>query len=168
MRIFLLFLAVASSVHAFAPLYSSASVNAHALNPNDNPFDNKEALTKTQIKELRKEVSQRAARKQLPEYFYTDDDAANQESIAKLLQENELVQVRSVSKDNPRNVYKAAQQLAFDLKTHLIQVKGHTVVLYTPGDDGIKLRNSYQPNAWSRRLKAKRDRQGQVIPGEYE
>lgn len=141
--------------------------------------DNSIGLSPPQIKMLRKEASKRKARSDLTRYPLPLDESFGPfsietlKSISELLHHHELVEVRAISKGQKRMVYDASEQLAFEVAMELgrevfvIDIKGFSATLYCPGGDDmvgrIRLRTSYQPGAWTKRPKPKRDNRGKVI-----
>jgi len=134
--------------------------------------------TPNQIKSLRKEASQRMARKDVPIIFLEDGadeppftDEVLREISDSFTSRTELIQVRSISRNEPRRVFSISEQLAFDLSialaktVDLVQYKGHASIFYcpVPGEGSIALRSSYKENAWAKRPKAPRDNRGQII-----
>ena len=170
---------------------SERSTTSSALfqSPNKiySPGNNNDAdITPNQIKTLRKEAAKRIARKTMAQQSYYVGGEESEESssgegaqdffstVCALLEENELVQIRGVSKNQKRKVYETADQLAEDLSLKMkrsvfvVEIKGFAVTLYCGSLDENKkgrilLRSSYQEGAWELRMKAPRDHRGQII-----
>lgn len=138
---------------------------------------NDQAITPTQIKTLRKEASKRMARKKLPQHFFDKYDVNNDtffKEISQSLKENELIQIRGISKDNKRHVLATTEDFIDDLSVFmqqevtLVEIKGFAATLFCPSDtidtnQKIQLRSSYQEGQWTRRMKAPRDHRGQIV-----
>lgn len=151
------------------------------------PFDENDVLlTPGQIKLLRKETSKRRARKTLEVYHIPEEEtsgpfsAATLSHIANGIFRNddnktiELVEVRGLSKGEKKYSRRISELLAIevgmemDADVAVVELKGHAATLYcaAASEDSpnrIVLRNSYQPGAWKRRVKAPRDNRGQII-----
>mmetsp|Transcript_15350 Transcript_15350/g.23339 ORF Transcript_15350/g.23339 Transcript_15350/m.23339 type:complete len:201 (-) Transcript_15350:1845-2447(-) len=131
-------------------------------------------LTPMQIKTLRKEVAKRRSRKQLPQEWLPELETIgpfSEETLTKILQtleEEELMEIRGISKGEKRDVFRVSEELAYYLASccgkdvERIDTKGHSSVFYCPGES-IKLRTSYQPNQWSKRPRPLRNNSGQII-----
>mmetsp|Transcript_10578 Transcript_10578/g.15570 ORF Transcript_10578/g.15570 Transcript_10578/m.15570 type:complete len:197 (+) Transcript_10578:166-756(+) len=152
-------------------LHQSVTTQRRMVSSNDQEYM---PLTPMQIKTIRKEISKRRSRKQLSQEWlpesetigpFSEDTLAN---IAKLLEKNEVVEVRGISKDDKRDVFGTSEELAYYLSNCLeknierVETKGHTSVFYCPGKT-IKLRTNYRSNQWSKRPKPLRDNSGQII-----
>jgi len=131
-------------------------------------------LTPNQIKTLRKEVSKRRARKELVQDWLPEEETSGPfseetlEKISTLLKENELVEIRGISKNEKRYVRPMSDELSYDLSriagkvVECVQTKGFSTIFYC-GNGGIILRSSYQPYQWERRQKPLRDIGGKII-----
>lgn len=160
---------------ASIPLASESSTNE-----NNVPLQ-QEYLTPTQVKALRKEASKRKARKQLATHVLSDDDQGMPLSessmsaiVQLLLDNNELVEVRGISRDAKRHVRRDSERLALELEMELLSrpvflldTKGHAAIYYSPAGD-VQLRTKYQEGQWTKKPRPKRDSRGQIIKGEYE
>lgn len=167
------------TAHAFFVMTSSSSRPC--------PTTQLAALAPNQIKLLRKEASQRLARKSLAQVFLPEedtesshiianDDETNLETILQLLHQHELVQVRGISRNNIRHVYAETQQMILELNllvsdsqqrmVELVETSGFSSILYAPADPPkIILRTSYKEGQWSKKPKKPRDIRGQIIVG---
>jgi len=144
-------------------------------------------VTPEQIAKLRKEAAKRDSRKKLPKFFLPPEESAVSESsppspdsmggIIRLLEDDELIEVRGVSKDSKKRAFDACQTLAemvevaLDKPVVVVEQKGFAVRLYSPFDEEeregrIELRSSYEPGRWKRKAKAVRDARGQIVLGE--
>ena len=144
-------------------------------------------VTPEQIAKLRKEAAKRDSRKKLPKFFLPPEESAVSEDsppspetvggIMSLLEDDELIEVRGVSKDSKKRAFDACQTLAemvevaLDKPVVVVEQKGFAVRLYSPfdeeGQEGrIELRSSYEPGRWRRKAKAVRDARGQIVIGE--
>ena len=137
-------------------------------------------ITPSQVKALRKEARQRRARKALRSYALLPEEGSSGSpltektatAISRLFEENELVEIRAVSKDDNKEVFNASELLATNLELACerivvpIDIKGFKVVMYSPMEEGtpgkIPMRSSFQEGKWSRKPKAIRDNRGQV------
>ena len=137
-------------------------------------------ITPSQVKTLRKEARQRRARKALRSYALLPEEGSSGSpltektatAISELFEENELVEIRAVSKDDNKEVFNASELLATNLELACerivvpIDIKGFKVVMYSPMEEGtpgkIPMRSSFQEGKWSRKPKAIRDNRGQV------
>ena len=144
-------------------------------------------VTPEQIARLRKEAAKRDSRKKLPKFFLPPEESAVSESsppspdsmggIIRLLEDDELIEVRGVSKDSKKRAFDACRALAemvevaLDKPVVVVEQKGFAVRLYSPFDEEeregrIELRSSYEPGWWKRKAKAVRDARGQIVLGE--
>ena len=136
-----------------------------------------------QITTLRKEAKKRQSKKKLPNFFLSPEESMEVsletiESISKLFDTNELIEVRGVSRDKKKHVFDTSYGLAETLENVIekpvvvVEIKGFAVKLYCPfdNDEGgkqrIQLRTSYRPGQWTRKLKPVRDNRGQIIMDE--
>ena len=136
-----------------------------------------------QITTLRKEAKKRESKKKLPNFFLSPEESMEVssetiESISKLFDNNELIEVRGISRDKKKYVFDKAYGLAETLEDVIekpvvvVEIKGFAVKLYCPFDndeDGkqrIQLRTSYKPGQWRRKPKPLRDNRGQIIMDE--
>jgi hypothetical protein len=140
--------------------------------------------TAAQKKVLRAEASKRQARKELSAFSLPEVETRgpfSKETIAALMQllnENELVEVRGVSKGKIKQVFATLSRLCMELEIEtqknvsLVQPKGFSGVLYSPTDEEshpsrIQLRTSVgQKNVWTKRSKAARDERGHIVKEE--
>jgi len=133
-------------------------------------------LTPMQTKTLRKEIIKRQARNTLPKVFLPELETMgpfSQESltaICKSLEEEELVEVRSIAIGDKKHVHGISELLAMELgRTRIVErviTKGHATVFYSQSSSKAKdiiLRTSYQPGAWTKKEKAPRDFRGQIV-----
>jgi RNA-binding protein YhbY len=136
-------------------------------------------LTPTQVKILRKEADRRKNTSTIATLVLPPDESDGSysgdtlSSLSKLFEENELVEVRAISKERKKEARTVAERLAFRLEGEVekpvvvINLKGHVAMLYAPFEDGhaekIILRTSYQKGQWTRRPKAVRDSRGQIM-----
>ena len=172
-------------IHAFQ--LQSTSLHRRPVNtplyvvwdPNSTPDDLVDFPTDQQRKVLTKESKKRLARKELPSLSLPDSEnlgpfsGETLETLVDLLQQNELIQVRGVARDQPKEVFGTIQSLVNFLELQsqnlvaMISYKGHSTILYSPNPnltDSIELRTSVgQKNTWTRRIKAPRDHRGQII-----
>ncbi|EJK73662.1 hypothetical protein THAOC_04706, partial [Thalassiosira oceanica] len=144
-------------------------------------------VTPEQIAKLRKEAVKRDSRKKLPKFFLPPEETAVSEDsppspdtmgeILRLLENDELVEVRGVSKDSKKRAFDACHHLAGMVEDALekpvvvVEQKGFAVRLYSPFDEEgregrIELRSSYEPGKWRRKAKPVRDIRGQIVRGE--
>ena len=157
-----------------------SSLHAAVASNNDENDPQQEYLTPNQVKTLRKEASKRKARKQLATHILSSDETIplsenTMSIIVSLLQDNELVEVRGISKEGKRFVRSDSERLAAELEMELaddrpiflLDTKGHAAVFYCPLGD-IQLRTGFQQNVWTKKPRPKRDGRGQIIKGEYE
>ena len=132
-----------------------------------------------QINTLRKEAKKRQSRKKLTTFFTPPEEVSQDtiNAISALFDNNELIEVRGVSRDKKKQVFDTAYALAATLENEVekpvvvVDIKGHAVKLYCPFTDDeqgkrIQLRTSYKPGQWSRKPKAIRDDRGQIITDE--
>jgi hypothetical protein len=132
--------------------------------------------------ELRKIITKRAARKELPWFVMPEEEnlgpfPSSLPEIRQLLDSEEIVEVRGISKDSKRQVYATFERLVAELGMEMnkdvtiISTKGFSAVIYSEMDNDhanvekkIMLRTSVgQKNTWTRRVKAPRDNRGQII-----
>jgi hypothetical protein len=137
--------------------------------------------TAAQKKVLRLEASKRQARKEMISFHLPEPETRGPFSketmlaLMKLLNENELVDVKGVSKNNISQVFNTLILLSTELEIEmqknvcLVRPKGFSGVLYSPGEDEshpyrIQLRTSVgQKNVWTKRSKALRDNRGKIV-----
>ena len=142
--------------------------------------------TPSQKIELKKEASRRQARKKLPYLSISDDETRGNfsdgtlDQVWNMLQSDELVQIRGISKDDKKLTFTVATRLCLELEMRqieddvvlpvaLLSTKGHSAIIYSPTldlDDPKKfqLRTSVgAKNTWTERVKAPRDNRGQII-----
>jgi hypothetical protein len=136
-------------------------------------------LTPMKVKVLRKEMNNRKSTRTLSQIFLSPDESTGPVSketmtaIVEELKKTEMVQVRSISKEQIKAVWAMTERLALEVgmemgnsNVFVIEIKGHAATLYSPSDNGeITLRTTSKGNNWQRRVKAERDSSGQVIPG---
>jgi hypothetical protein len=146
-------------------------------------------LTPKQIRYLRKEAAKRKARKRLARVPYDDRD-----TLLRLLrqEQQELVLVTGIAKNDVRQVKSTVEQLVMELSEELeqfvweVEIQGHSAILYSPcacsttetsstrnvsplqqqqqqQQQPLKLWTNYKPNQWFKREKAPRDNAGQII-----
>ena len=134
-------------------------------------------LTPMQTKTLRKEIIKRQARNTLPKVFLPELETMgpfSQESLTAIcnyLEEEELVEVRSIAIGDKKHVHGISELLALELgRTRIVErviTKGHATVFYSQSSskkaNDIILRTSYQPGAWTKKVKAPRDFRGQIV-----
>ena len=114
--------------------------------------------TATQKKVLRKEASKRQAQNKLAKVTLpesemyglisssSNDNSQTLQKIVKRLKNQELCEIRGISRDDKKDVFAIANRIAMDLEYEIqndvtvISSKGHSAILYTPmnddGDDG--------------------------------
>ena len=148
-------------------------------------IDDDEYVSPNQIKELRKEVAKRRARRKLTQFKLPQEESHGEfteetlAAICGLLAENELVEVRGISRDRKREVFATTEELGMALSEQgkfvsLVETKGFAATFYCPGEDDVVVgkkivrRTSYKENQWAKKPKPKRDNRGQIIKGEYE
>lgn len=135
-----------------------------------------------QISFLRKEANKRQANKKLPKHFLPAEESMEVspetiDTISKLFETSELIEVRGVSRDKKKKVFDTANELAATLEDVLekpvvvVEIKGFAAKLYCPWDSDekggqIQLRTNYKPGQWSRKPKAIRDNRGQIVMDE--
>ena len=115
------------------------------------------------------------------------------ESVVSLLRVHELVEVRGIARgDDTRHVHGISELLLMELNrnnlpaTERVITKGHSTVFFssssssstsaaltsndkndgddpTPASEKLIVRSSYRPNAWTKRVKAKRDHRGHIV-----
>jgi RNA-binding protein YhbY len=178
----ILFIAL-SSVCAFFPRLDQRHNKMHKNQlPTlfSSPVDLEETaeLTPKHIKTLRKEASKRSARKELAQIYLLEGEWGtsgwSQEtlsSIGSALDQNEMCQVRGISKHNKKKVFAATEQLIDELSEALqkdvyaIETKGHAVTLYQQQREQptIQLRTTLKSNDWTKQEKQPRDNRGQII-----
>mmetsp|Transcript_3584 Transcript_3584/g.9496 ORF Transcript_3584/g.9496 Transcript_3584/m.9496 type:complete len:245 (-) Transcript_3584:265-999(-) len=143
--------------------------------------------------ELKKIATKRNNQRKLQRFFLPAEETAGPFSpqtfadLMALLDDNELVEVRGISKESKSNAFSTAERLVAELKMEyealpsapdgekiiaLLSPKGHSVVLYAEMADDhpdaasrkIVLRTSVgQKNVWVQRPKPERDNRGQII-----
>jgi len=186
-----------------SPITSSSSLSV-LWDPHGNPghqsagndIMNEDELlvefpTPSQRSALKKEAAKRQARKKLSSFALPANDQLGSysdetlESIWKLLQEHELVQIKGFASDSKerRLTYDLAMKLCLQLEWEqerqindditlpvaMLSYKGHSAIIYSPTLDNdhpkkIILRTSVgQKNTWKARIKAPRDNRGQII-----
>ena len=132
-----------------------------------------------QINTLRKEAKKRQSRRKLTTFFIPPEEVSQDtiNAISALFDTNELIELRSVSRDKKKQVFDTAYALAATLENEVekpvvvVDIKGYAVKLYCPFTDDeqgkrIQLRTSYKPGQWSKKPKAIRDDRGQIITDE--
>jgi RNA-binding protein YhbY len=137
-----------------------------------------DSLTTNQIKMLRKEMNKREASNQLSQVFLSADESFGPfsletvQSIVAELTEQELVEVRGISRDRKRAVKTTSERLALELgmesgkNVSIVQIKGHAATLYRPSEDAsnaIQLRTTGKGNHWEKKAKAPRNDRGHII-----
>lgn len=143
--------------------------------------------------ELKKAASKRQARKQLVSFSLPAEETSGPfsqetlEQIGSLLNVNELVLVRGISKNQIKSVFGTAERLGAEVEmtlpslpceegertfvptVALLSTKGHTALFYSPllpldHPLHVPIRTSVgQKNTWTARDKAPRDNRGQII-----
>jgi hypothetical protein len=147
-------------------------------------IDDDEYVSPNQIKELRKEVAKRRARRKLAHFKLPASETFGEfteetlTAVCNLLAKNELVEVRGISRDKKREVFATTEELGLALSEQgkfvtVVEQKGFASTFYCPGDDdvvGKKIirRTSFKEGQWTKKPKPKRDNRGQIIKGEYE
>ena len=147
-------------------------------------IDDDEYVSPNQIKELRKEVAKRRARRELAHFKLPASETFGEfteetlTAVCNLLAKNELVEVRGISRDKKREVFATTEELGLALSEQgnfvtVVEQKGFASTFYCPGDDevvGKKIirRTSFKEGQWTKKPKPKRDNKGQIIKGEYE
>ena len=180
-----------STVHAFSasslPLARRAVTSSTSLNVLWDPRETKdnelvEFPTKQQLSALRKEAKQRQAWKKISTFFIPDEESdgpfseSTLKSIDALLQSDEIVQIRGISKNSQKGAFQLGSRLCLELEmihqelpVTLVSHKGHTSIIYSPTldldhPDKFPLRTSVgQKNTWTKRIKPPRDNRGQII-----
>jgi hypothetical protein len=136
---------------------------------------------------LKKEASKRQARKELSALSLSNEESygpfseSTMQDIWKLLNENELVQIRGIAREDKKHVFGLADRLCLELEmmqseddevllpVALLSTKGHVAIIYSPTleldhPNRVPLRTSVgQKNTWTARIKAPRDHRGQII-----
>jgi len=149
-------------------------------------------LTPKQIKLLRKEVAKRRARKSLAQIWLPETSTSSSSSdfvfapewlneVLQRLDKEELVEIRGISKNDPKNVFATSQELAVeltliqqqegegsdegDVDVEWVETKGFASTFYAPSKSNPKivLRSSYKEGVWSKKAKMPRDYRGQII-----
>ena len=169
---------------ARADIITSLTTQLQAEKASSSLIDDDEYVSPNQIKELRKEVAKRRARRKLA-YFklpasetfgeFTEETLT---AVCNLLAKNELVEVRGISRDKKREAFATTEELGMALSEQgkfvtVVEQKGFASTFYCPGDDevvGKKIirRTSFKEGQWTKKPKPKRDNRGQIIKGEYE
>ena len=164
---------------------SASSAGSSTKKASASLIDDDEYVSPNQIKELRKEVAKRRARRKLTQFKLPQEESHGEfteetlAAICGLLAKNELVEVRGMSRDRKREVFATTEELGMALSEQgkfvsLIETKGFAATFFCPGEDdevvGKKIvrRTSYKENQWTKKPKPKRDNRGQIIKGEYE
>lgn len=154
----------------------------------DDNDDQDYMLSPQQVKVLRKEVQKRKAKNSLKRLALTAEEGQGAfatetlERIAEVLQtETELLEIRAISKNQPKNVKAVSELLAIQVERHMdtdesfkpvfvLDIKGFSAVFYSPFLEdadlygkSIVLRSGYENNKWTRKPKAIRDIRGQII-----
>jgi hypothetical protein len=200
MRVFLALLLVSELVTSFqlgslrnvhAPsspttflLRSSTTDAASSVEKLQDDDDDDFSLTPIQVKVLRKEMNYRKSTRTLTQLYLPPDEATGpfsketMQSIVAELNKNEMVTVRSISKQEIKDVWGVVERLAMEVgmemgnrsrdSVFVLDTTGHAATLYSPSDDAekaIKLRTTMKANNWDKRVKAQRDSRGQIVPG---
>ena len=164
---------------------SASSAGSSTKKASASLIDDDEYVSPNQIKELRKEVAKRRARRKLTQFKLPQEESHGEfteetlAAICGLLAKNELVEVRGISRDRKREVFATTEELGMALSEQgkfvsLIETKGFAATFFCPGEDdevvGKKIvrRTSYKENQWTKKPKPKCDNRGQIIKGEYE
>ena len=164
---------------------SNTSNTSNENNKASSSFiDDDEYVSPNQIKELRKEVAKRRARRELAHFKLPASETFGEfteetlTAVCNLLAKNELVEVRGISRDKKREVFATTEELGLALSEQgnfvtVVEQKGFASTFYCPGDDevvGKKIirRTSFKEGQWTKKPKPKRDNKGQIIKGEYE
>lgn len=146
------------------------------LDDDNDSVTQRDYLTPTQVKTLRKEANKRKTRKELKALVFSDENTANQHmaAIVHLLEDSELVEIRGISRNEKRHVRRNAERLALEIEMELerpvflLDTKGHAATYYSPGIGDFELRTGYREGQWSKKPRPKRDSRGKIIKGEYE
>ena len=144
-------------------------------------------ISPVQIAFLRKEATKRESNRKLLKFTLPAEENTMEiapetiDEICDLFEEQELIEVRGVSRDAKKRVFYMAHALANTLEDAMekpvvvVDIKGFAVKLYCPwddddeeGDEGrvgkrIQLRSNYRPGQWTRKAKPIRDDRGQII-----
>mmetsp|Transcript_28875 Transcript_28875/g.79259 ORF Transcript_28875/g.79259 Transcript_28875/m.79259 type:complete len:290 (+) Transcript_28875:116-985(+) len=168
---------------------TEASLKTSRSNKEEEEEEELEYLTPSQVRLLRKEAAKRQARRTLPRVAFPEESDSPLTPITDEFRHDELVLVTGLSKSNKKEVKAVAEELEYELMLEMqkevfcVTIKGSTATFYAPFDDEndddptneshnnkrakkIVLRNSYQPNQWSKRIKASRDHRGQIVKEE--
>jgi hypothetical protein len=191
----LLLLVIVAAATAFTPstlsayqqgTFSSSTSSLFVLyDPRTSNDEFVDFPTPAQKTALKKEASKRQARNELATVFLPQEETMgpfSEDTLKDLwnaLQENGLVQIRGISKDNKKYAFNTAERLCAELEmiqqelqVTLLSMKGHSVVLFSPTLSSdhplyVTLRTSVgQKNTWQGRVKAPRDHRGQIIKEE--
>jgi hypothetical protein len=146
------------------------------LDDDNDSVTQRDYLTPTQVKTLRKEANKRKTRKELKALVFSDENTANQHmaAIVHLLEDSELIEIRGISRNEKRHVRRNAERLALEIEMELerpvflLDTKGHAATYYSPGIGDFELRTGYREAQWSKKPRPKRDSRGKIIKGEYE
>lgn len=136
-------------------------------------------LTPAQVKILRKGADRRKNTSTIAMLVLPPDESDGSvgedtlSALMELLEENELIEVRAVSKERKKEVRNVAERLAFQLEglaekpVVVLNLRGHVAILYAPFEGGraekINLRTNYRKGRWNRRPKVARDSRGQIM-----
>jgi hypothetical protein len=136
-------------------------------------------LTPMQIKTLRKETSRRQAWNTMATVILPTHETMgpfSDETIAQilsLLEQEELVEVRGLARDdgsnNKKHVHGISELLLLELNrqpkvlVERVVTKGHATVFFASTTGTLIVRTSYRPNAWTKKVKPPRDHRGQII-----
>lgn len=134
-----------------------------------------EDLTPNQMKIVRKEVSSRRRQKKLATYFFVENEGVSEDfreesiqAVRNLLQQEEIVEVRAISKNNIKLVLDVVYNFidVIGSEVFVIAKKGHAAVLFQQKNEG-GLRLWKRKPVFEPKLKPVRDEDGIIIPGEY-
>jgi len=151
--------------------------------------------TALQRKELTKEAKRRQAWKTMAQFSLVPEESfggnvssETMSTLAELLNQQELIEIRAFCVGNKKAVYDTALVLAYELEMEMqkivsvVSYKGQSAVFYSPrmiGDDlatasnnsnlpsPIELRTSVGlKSTWEKRTKQQRDHRGQIVKQE--
>ena len=150
---------------------SNTSNTSNTSNENNKAssslIDDDEYVSPNQIKELRKEVAKRRARRELAHFKLPASETFGEfteetlTAVCNLLAKNELVEVRGISRDKKREVFATTEELGLALSEQgnfvtVVEQKGFASTFYCPGDDevvGKKIirRTSFKEGQWTKK-----------------
>ena len=144
-------------------------------NPEDGDFLFPDDLTPNQMKIVRKEVSARRRQKKLATYFLVENEGVSDDfrdesiqAVRKLLEKEEIVEVRAISKNDIKLVLDVVYNFIDIIgpEVFVIAKKGHAAVLFQQKNKGGLKLYKRKP-VFAPKLKPVRDEDGIIIPGEY-